>query len=321
MINASLRIIDQLTTQPDRFHEALEGLTAQKKTLHPKFLYDQTGSELFEQITKLEEYYPTRTELSIMEESLDEMMRLIGTGSTIIEFGSGASRKIRLLLESGLISEYVPIDIAKSFLKESSEQLASDYPNVDITGIVADYTGELKLPQEILDPSKKKTVFFPGSTIGNFEKKEAESFLSTIANLLLPGDGLLIGVDTKKDPSVLHDAYNDRKGVTSRFNLNMLEHLNRELDADFNLDTFKHYAYYNAPMGRVEMHLVSMIEQTVTIGDETIPFREHETIHTENSYKYSIDEFKNLALRSGFLSEAIWTDDDQLFSIHYLKVE
>ncbi|MCA0987473.1 L-histidine N(alpha)-methyltransferase [Alkalihalobacillus algicola] len=170
-------------------------------------------------------------------------------------------------------------------------------------------------------PIIKKTVFFPGSTIGNFEKEEAHAFLSNVSSLLSPGDGLLIGVDMKKTPAVLHQAYNDKKGVTARFNLNMLTHLNREIGADFNLDQFQHYAYYNAPMGRIEMHLISTTNQNVTIGDVTVPFKEHETIHTENSYKYSIDEFQKLATASGFLPEETWTDQDQLFSIHYLKVE
>ncbi|MBN8207687.1 L-histidine N(alpha)-methyltransferase [Bacillus sp. NTK071] len=317
---SNMRIIDQLNEQNNRFNEAIEGLTASKKSLQPKFLYDKYGSELFEQITQLKEYYPTRTELSIIEHSLDEILRHIGSGSTVIEFGSGASRKIRLLLESGMIHEYVPIDISKSFLIESSEQLSFDYPDIQVTGIVADYTDQLNLPNEFIDSTKKKTVFFPGSTIGNFEKKEAQNFLLTISNLLSSGDGLLIGVDVKKPPRILHNAYNDNEGITAKFNLNMLTHLNRELGANFNLNQFEHYAYYNAVMGRIEMHLVSMEDQIVTIGNVTIPFKNHETIHTENSYKYSISEFHNLASASGFILEKTWTDPEELFSLHYLSV-
>ncbi|MDP4550048.1 L-histidine N(alpha)-methyltransferase [Alkalihalobacillus macyae] len=317
---SNMRIIDQLQEQNNRFDEAIESLTATKKSLQPKFLYDKYGSVLFEQITHLEEYYPTRTELSIMEDSLDEILRHIGSGSTVIEFGSGASRKIRMLLESGMIHEYVPIDISKSFLMESSEKLSIDYPAIQVTGIVADYTDKLNFPKEIVDSTKKKTVFFPGSTIGNFEKKEAQKFLSTIASLLSSGDGLLIGVDLKKPPRILHNAYNDNEGITAKFNLNMLTHLNRELGADFNLNQFEHYAFYNAELGRVEMHLVSMEEQVVTIGNESILFNNHETIHTENSYKYSISEFQQLASSSGFVLEKTWTDPNELFSLHYLSV-
>ncbi len=315
-----MRIIDQLQEQNNRFDEAIESLTATKKSLQPKFLYDKYGSILFEQITQLEEYYPTRTELSIMERSLDEILRYIGSGSTVIEFGSGASRKIRMLLESGTIHEYIPIDISKSFLMESSEQLSIDYPAIQVTGIVADYTNELNLPKELMDAAKKKTVFFPGSTIGNFEKKEAHNFLSMIAALLSSGDGLLIGVDVKKAPRILHNAYNDKEGITAKFNLNLLTHLNRELGADFNLNQFEHYAFYNAELGRVEMHLVSMEEQVVTIGNESILFNNHETIHTENSYKYSISEFQQLASGAGFVLEKTWTDPKELFSLHYLSV-
>ncbi|WP_394173720.1 L-histidine N(alpha)-methyltransferase [Guptibacillus hwajinpoensis] len=317
---SNMRIIDQLQEQNNRFDEAIESLTATKKSLQPKFLYDKYGSVLFEQITQLEEYYPTRTELSIMEGSLDEILRHIGSRSTVIEFGSGASRKIRMLLESGMIDEYVPIDISKSFLMESSEQLSVDYPAIQVTGIVADYTNELNLPKELMDATKKKTVFFPGSTIGNFEKKEAHNFLSMIAALLSSGDGLLIGVDVKKAPRILHNAYNDKEGITAKFNLNLLTHLNRELGADFNLNQFEHYAFYNAELGRVEMHLVSMEEQVVTIGNKSILFNNHETIHTENSYKYSISEFQQLASSSGFVLEKTWTDPKELFSLHYLSV-
>ncbi|MDQ0483132.1 L-histidine N(alpha)-methyltransferase [Guptibacillus hwajinpoensis] len=317
---SNMRIIDQLQEQNNRFDEAIESLTATKKSLQPKFLYDKYGSILFEQITQLEEYYPTRTELSIMERSLDEILRYIGSGSTVIEFGSGASRKIRMLLESGTIHEYIPIDISKSFLMESSEQLSIDYPAIQVTGIVADYTNELNLPKELMDAAKKKTVFFPGSTIGNFEKKEAHNFLSMIAALLSSGDGLLIGVDVKKAPRILHNAYNDKEGITAKFNLNLLTHLNRELGADFNLNQFEHYAFYNAELGRVEMHLVSMEEQVVTIGNESILFNNHETIHTENSYKYSISEFQQLASGAGFVLEKTWTDPKELFSLHYLSV-
>ncbi|WP_053216023.1 L-histidine N(alpha)-methyltransferase [Guptibacillus hwajinpoensis] len=317
---SNMRIIDQLQEQNNRFDEAIESLTATKKSLQPKFLYDKYGSVLFEQITQLEEYYPTRTELSIMEGSLDEILRHISSRSTVIEFGSGASRKIRMLLESGMIDEYVPIDISKSFLMESSEQLSVDYPAIQVTGIVADYTNELNLPKELMDATKKKTVFFPGSTIGNFEKKEAHNFLSMIAALLSSGDGLLIGVDVKKAPRILHNAYNDKEGITAKFNLNLLTHLNRELGADFNLNQFEHYAFYNAELGRVEMHLVSMEEQVVTIGNKSILFNNHETIHTENSYKYSISEFQQLASSSGFVLEKTWTDPKELFSLHYLSV-
>ncbi|PFG13255.1 L-histidine N(alpha)-methyltransferase [Bacillus sp. es.036] len=323
MIKTSDRIqlVDFLQEQSDRFQEVIGGLTAPEKRLEPKFLYDQYGSELFEEITQLEEYYPTRTELAIMEECLDEILSFIGKDSRIIEFGSGASRKIRLLLASGMINEYCPIDISKSFLKESIKQLSSDYTDIKITGIVADYTTHLKLPDHLLDASRKKTVFFPGSTIGNFDKDEALKFLTRISSVLSSQDGLLIGVDLKKSPARLHQAYNDESGVTAQFNLNILRHLNREYRAQFNLEQFEHYAYYNSSLGRIEMHLVSLLDQHVGIGDHTIQFREHESIHTENSYKYGIKEFQQLAENAGFLPMKTWTDKERLFSLHYFSVK
>lgn len=323
MIKTSDRIqlVDFLQEQSDRFQEVIGGLTAPEKRLEPKFLYDQYGSELFEEITQLEEYYPTRTELAIMEESLDEILSFIGKDSRIIEFGSGASRKIRLLLASGMIEEYCPIDISKSFLKESIKQLTSDYSDIKITGIVADYTTHLKLPDHLLDPSRKRTVFFPGSTIGNFDKDDALKFLTRISSVLSSQDGLLIGVDLKKSPARLHEAYNDESGVTAQFNLNILRHLNREYRAQFNLEQFEHYAYYNSSLGRIEMHLVSLLDQHVGIGDHSIHFREHESIHTENSYKYGIEEFQQLAANAGFLPMKTWTDSERLFSLHYFSVK
>ncbi|MGA9286836.1 MAG: L-histidine N(alpha)-methyltransferase [Anaerobacillus sp.] len=315
------RIIDQLTDHTNRYDGVIAGLTAKKKHLEPKYFYDRYGSELFERITQLDEYYPTRTELLILENSLSEILNMLGENSTVIEFGSGASRKIRLLLESGSVEKYVPIDISKSFLIESGEQLVADYPDIQVTGIVADYTKDLVLPEDLYDLSRKKTLFFPGSTIGNFEKVEARNFLARISKLLSSGDGLLIGVDLKKTPSILHNAYNDKEGVTAMFNRNMLTHLNREMDGDFNIDQFEHYAYYNASRGRIEMHLVSTKEQNVRVGKVEIQFRNHETIHTENSYKYSVDEFKELAISSGFEPKKVWVDSEQLFSLYYLQVK
>lgn len=300
--------------------EILFGLQQLQKSIHAKYLYDKRGSELFEEITRLEEYYPTRTEISILEQNKKEIASCIGTDSVLMEFGSGSSTKTRILLsELRKLTAYVPIDISKEFLHDSAEGLALLYPELNIEAICADYTALMDFP--VFKPSVRKVAFFPGSTIGNFEPLEAQRFLCNLSRTLEKGDGLIIGVDLKKDPSLLHSAYNDRKGITAEFNLNLLRRMNRELEANFHIENFRHHAFFNEKIGRIEMHLISLREQRVDIGNVPISFREGETIHTENSYKYSLQEFIDLASHNGFSPKRVWVDANHWFAVFYLEVK
>ncbi|ANX11342.1 dimethylhistidine N-methyltransferase [Fictibacillus arsenicus] len=304
--------------ETDMYSEILNGLKSSPKSISPKYFYDKKGSELFESITMLREYYPTRTELFILKKYKNDIANAAGTDSALIEFGSGSSEKVRTLLEAMPdLKEYVPIDISKDFLYQSARALSMEYPDLNVHAVSADYTAKFAMPKL---ESKRKVVFFPGSTIGNFEPHEMEEFLKQTADQLKPGGGLLIGVDLKKDHAVLNAAYNDKKGVTREFNLNLLNRLNRELLANFKLEDFSHHAFYNAEKGRVEMHLVSLKNQVITIGDVQIAFQEGETIHTENSYKFTIEEFHQIAAMCGFKSKKVWCDERQWFSMHYLEV-
>jgi dimethylhistidine N-methyltransferase len=302
----------------DMYSEVLNGLKTTPKKISPKYFYDKKGSELFESITMLREYYPTRTELFILNKYKEEIAEAAGTDSALIEFGSGSSEKVRTLLEAMPdLKEYVPIDISKDFLYQSAKALSMEYPNLNVHAVSADYTVKFEMPKL---ESERKVVFFPGSTIGNFEPAEMQEFLIQTAELLKPGGGLLIGVDLKKDQTVLNAAYNDKNGVTRDFNLNVLNRLNRELLANFKLEDFRHHAFYHVEKGRVEMHLVSVKNQVITIGDEEIPLNEGETIHTENSYKFTIEEFHKIAEMFGFTPKKVWCDERQWFSMHYLEV-
>ncbi|MGD6781787.1 L-histidine N(alpha)-methyltransferase [Sutcliffiella horikoshii] len=297
--------------------EIVKGLSAPVKTISSKFLYDHRGSELFELITELEEYYPTRTEMKIFNEKIQEITMAVGDVHTLIEYGSGSSNKIKALLHNFTsLKEYVPIDISREYLFQSSLELAMLFPHIKIKAVCGDYTAPLTLP---LEANGKKVIFFPGSTIGNFEQVEVRNFLMKSAKLLDDGDGFLIGVDTKKDTVTLERAYDDAKGITAAFNLNLLTRMNRELGANFNEDQFEHLAYYNEEKGRIEMHLESQRNQTVKIGENEFFFQEGETIHTENSYKYSIGQFHTMALECGFKPRKVWTDAEEKFSVHYLE--
>jgi len=305
------------------FHaEALEGLSASPKRISPKFFYDKAGSELFDRITGLPEYYPTRTETTILERRADEIAERLGDDCLLIEYGSGSSRKIRVLLDAlgSHDVHYVAVDISKDHLIESTAKLAEAYPGLPISAVCADYTQPVELPAETLEGVRRRVVFFPGSTIGNFPPPEAKAFLARTAELAGPGGGLLIGVDLKKDKAVLDAAYDDAEGVTAAFNLNLLRRMNRELGADFDLDAFSHRAFYNPDAGRIEMHLVSLEDQTVQVDGRKIDFAAGETIHTESSYKFSVEEFQRLASACGFEPETVWTDPDGLFSVHYMTV-
>ena len=297
----------------------LQGLQDARKELPSKYFYDYVGSHLFEQICALDEYYLTRTEHSIMQERMAEVVTLLGPNCLLIEYGSGNSTKIRMLLDALQDpAGYVPIDIAKEQLLRSVASLATAYPALEVLPVCADYTSDFALPLSS-KPVSRRIAYFPGSTIGNFDREPAKRFLQQIAKACT-GGGLLIGVDLKKDFNILHRAYNDAQGVTAQFNLHLLERINEELDANFQLDQFGHYAFYNPGQSRIEMHLVSLTNQTVRIGEVEIAFKLGESIWTESSYKYTLEEFARLARAAGFIVEGVWTDPQQLFSVQYLRV-
>ena len=307
-------------TNTQFLEEALAGLRNEQKTLPCKYFYDRRGSQLFDQICDLPEYYPTRTEAGIMQDNIAEMAALFGPDCLLVEYGSGSSTKTRILLDHlpGLAG-YVPMDISREHLYQTADSLCAAYPNLDILPLCADYTQKFALP-ESGRAAQSRVVYFPGSTIGNFHRAEAAIFLKRIAEVCGPGGGLLIGVDLRKSPQILEPAYNDAQGVTAAFNLNLLHRMNSELEANFDLDGFAHYAFYNERVGRIEMHLLSLNAQAVHLGGETIRFEEDETIWTECSYKYSLPEFAAMAKSASFEVRQVWTDRDQKFSVQYLTV-
>jgi len=297
-------------------HDAVEGLTQHPKRLPPKYFYDETGSELFEEITRLPEYYPTRTELRILRDRAAEIARILPKRAALVEFGAGATTKARLLLKACKFAAYVPVDISGDFLNEQARELGRDFPELAILPVVADFTTPFALPDAVRD--LPKVGFFPGSTIGNFDPHEANAFLRSARAILGDGATLIVGVDLEKDEGVLRAAYNDAAGVTAQFNLNVLVRINRELGGNFDLSGFTHRAIYNRERHRIEMHLISRKAQTARVLGHPIPFRAGETIHTESSYKYSAERFTALARGSGWMPRAAWTDHDGMFSVHAL---
>lgn len=294
--------------------EVLQGLTARPKAISPKFFYDARGSQLFDAICELPEYYLTRAEMDILQRQARTIAALIGPECLLIELGSGASKKVRLLLDALRPSQYLGVDISKDFLLQSTRQLAADYPWLEVHAACADFSQTLDL--SYCPPSVEKLAFFPGSSIGNFQPHEAVHFLAQLAANLRPHGALLIGVDLKKDPRLLHAAYNDAQGVTAEFNLNLLWRIRAELDTDLDPARFAHQAFYNESQGRIEMHLLSREQQRIRIEGRLVEFEAGETIHTENSYKYHIDEFQVLARQAGYRPEYVWTDAERLFSVH-----
>jgi dimethylhistidine N-methyltransferase len=316
-IQTAVRTPRPIETANEFAADVIAGLTAKPKSLPPKYFYDLAGSALFDRITQLPEYYPTRSELALLTEHAPEMVSLLPPGAALIEFGSGSSRKARILLRAAAsIEAYVPIDISGDFLHEDAARLRRDLPHLAIHPVAADFTVMTEPPAEVA--GKACAGFFPGSTIGNFEPHEAAAFLRRAGRILGAGSVLLVGVDLVKSPDILYRAYNDAEGVTAKFNLNLLARINRELGANFNLATFEHHAFYNCERNRIEMHLASTARQKVRIGDATVEFRAGETIHTENSYKYSVDSFRALAHGSGWSPLSAWNDG--LFSVHALRM-
>ncbi len=306
--------------QPALRDEILKGLSRPRKKIASKYFYDERGAWLFEQICELEEYYLARVELEIVEQYAEEMTERLGPRCLLIEYGSGNSRKTRQLLELlRAPAAYVPIDLSAEQLRHTASGLLALYPGLAVLPLCRDFTQPFELPR---CPNRvaRRAVYFPGSTIGNFGPAAARRLLRGTVELCGPGGGLLIGVDLKKDPERLQPAYSDSQGVTRQFNLNLLRRLNRELNADFDLEQFRHLAFYNPRFGRMESHLVSLTKQTVTVAGAPIHFQQGESIHTENSYKYHLDEFRALAASAGLRTRRVWTDQEALFSVQYLEV-
>lgn len=301
--------------------DVLKGLSKPKKTLPCKYFYDETGSQLFDQICELDEYYLTRTELEIMEDHAEDMANGFGPNCVLVEYGSGSSLKTRLLLDQlDDESVYVPVDISREHLRQTAARLNEKYRHLTIRPVCADFTEPFDLPR-LPERTERTIAYFPGSTIGNFAPEEATKLLAQMRHLVGRSGGVLIGVDLPKAPEILEAAYDDAEGVTARFNLNLLERINRELDADVPIHRFEHLASFNERESRVEIYLVSTEDQTISIAGREFPFAEGETIHTENSYKYSLATFEALAGKAGFRVQRIWCDREKLFSVQFLTVK
>jgi dimethylhistidine N-methyltransferase len=311
-----VRFYNFLGAGPSFRDDVLAGLSAPHKHLPPKYFYDWRGSKLFEAICELPEYYPTRTEMAIMQGCLGDLVRLLGAETQLVEFGSGASVKTRLLIARARPSLYVPIDISDAQLRAACTELAQMFPWLNITGVVADFGQPLKLPEFVGVPIRRKVVYFPGSTIGNLTPEDALEFLKGVREIVGPGGMLVIGVDLKKDKRTLEAAYDDARGVTAEFNLNLLARINRELGGDFQVKRFRHRAFYDEQLGRIEMHLESLYQQIVHVAGQRFEFLAGETIHTEISCKYTVEEFQRLARGARFHPEQVWTDPANLFAVH-----
>ena len=314
---ATVSFHDLHPSADDLASDVLAGFSRPQKSIPPKYFYDTEGSHLFDAITELPEYYPTRTETAMLRKYADEIAQKAGTGHLLVEPGSGSCGKARILFEGLQPCAYVPMDISGDHLRVAAEAVAAEYPWLEVHAACTDFTRLMTLPPS--SPEGRRLAFFPGSSIGNFDPDRAVDFLRMIAGMVGPGGQLLIGVDLKKEKRILEAAYNDAQGITAAFNLNLLIRINRELGADFDLAQWRHRAFYNEAEGRIEMHLVSRVDQLVRLAGHTFEFAEGETIHTENSYKYSVEEFRNLAARAGFTTDTVWTDDDNLFSLHLLQ--
>jgi dimethylhistidine N-methyltransferase len=316
----TLAFIDHGPRAKSILTEVIMGLSLPQKTLPAKLLYDKRGSEIFEDICLLPSYYPTRTEKKILRENAREMLELMGENPILIEPGSGAAEKVRILLShmKGR-KRFVPIEISREILLRTCRELLEEYADLELFPICADFTQELMLPLSVKQESGRKVIFFPGSTIGNLHPDEAKDFLRATTKVTGPCGGILIGVDRKKDIEKLRLAYNDPEGVTAAFNLNLLQRLNREVNAAFMVENFRHEAIWNEDAGRIEMHLISRLPQLVRVNQTVFRFHEGESIHTENSYKYSVEEFTELGRRAGLTLRRYWEDTDELFTVYYFE--
>ncbi len=317
-MTSPLHLTDLQPDVSDLTASVAEGVAASQKTLPTAFLYDEHGSELFEQICELPEYYPTRTELSIYDTSLGEMSKAIGPEAMVIEYGSGAGVKTLRLLEAlDRPVAYVPVEISEEHLMRSAEQLNARFPDLEVLPVCADFTAPMELPSPSTSP-RRRVLFFPGSTIGNFTRNTAVRLLRQMRENVGSGGGALMGVDLRKDIAVLEAAYNDARGVTAQFNLNLLHRANEELGANFNLGAFEHRAVWVEARGAIEMRLYARTAQIVKLAGRSFTFAEGEWIHTEDSHKYSLEDFAAMADSAGFNVEKVWTDPKQLFSVQYL---
>lgn len=305
----------------DFMADTLAGLSASPKTHSPKYFYDQKGSALFDEICRTPEYYVTRTEMALLDQIGPEVAGLTGPDAVVIEWGSGSSWKIRKLLDAlDNPAEYIAIDISRDHLLAASAALVEEYPSVKVGAICADFVDHIELPPEAVVSDGRKLGFLPGSTIGNFEPETAARILRRAAKLLGPGGALLIGADLQKDEAVLKAAYDDAGGMTAAFNLNLLDRMATELGAKLTRDDFAHEIRYNRDKHRIEMHLRAVRATTIEVGGKTFTFEEGETIHTENSHKFTIEGFQAIAAQAGFQAEKVWTDPENLFSLHYLTL-
>ena len=318
--DGQLQLLDFEPKTDTFYDDVVKGLELRPRSLPSKYFYDAVGSKLFDEICELDEYYLTRTELSIMQRYADEMAYQIGRDAMLVEYGSGSSIKTRILLDHLLSpSAYAPVDISRSHLHSSAARLAELYPKIEILPVCADFTEPFDLPTPTRDASHS-AVYFPGSTIGNFLPTAAKAILAQIVDVCGHGGGLLIGIDLQKETRVLEDAYNDSRGVTAAFNLNLLHRINRELDANICVDQFQHRAAYSSAHGRIETDIISLVDQTIEIGDREFEFEAGEAIRTEYSHKYTIDGFATLAKDVGLTLRKSWTDDDERFAVLHLVV-
>ena len=311
------RFHDRRPDLPDAMAEVLAGLARPRKTVSPKFFYDEVGSQLFDDITRLPEYYLTRTEIGILEDNRDDMARAVGDSVCLVEYGSGTSDKIRILLEACRPAAYVPVDISREHLRESARALYEDFDWLAVHPTCADYSRPFALPP--VAAALPCVAFFPGSSIGNFDPADVPAFLAGVGEVVGRRGRLIVGVDAKKNQDVLHAAYNDGQGVTGAFNLNLLRHLNVLLDADFDVAKFEHQAEYNPARGRIEMYLASTAAQRVRVNGAEFALAAGERIHTESSYKYHPEEFLELAGEAGFVRQRMWTDDRGYYMVLLLE--